>query len=283
MREGGFDVVIGNPPYIKDLKSASDYRIIGFSTLTTKNLYPLVLERGFDLVNGSGLLGWIVPVSSISTEGYSTLQELVFKRSGHFSSYDDRPSRLFDGLEHIQLTIHLIKAAIRKDPTWYVTECYRWNALERRHLFSCIGYEPVSTTFLPGCVPKLSSVREHSLLNKVWGDGKSLGLQAQRRGSHVTYYSRKVHNFLQVLDFVPEVFDGNGNLRAPTELKELAFAQEPFGNATFCALNSTLFRWWINVFTDCRHVNKRETEGFRLDLAKATLVVHRIGPNCRTR
>lgn len=269
MREGGFDVVIGNPPY-KDLKSASDYRVIGFTTLPTKNLYPLVLERGFDLVNRSGLLGWIVPVSSISTEGYSTLQELVFNRSGHFSSYDDRPSRLFDGLEHIQLTIHLIKAAIRNDPTWYVTECYRWNALERQHLFACIEYEPVSTTFLPGCVPKLSSAREHNLLNKVWGDGKSLGLQVQRGGSYVTYYSRKVHNFLQVLDFIPEVFDGKGNLRAPTELKELAFAQMPFENATFCALNSTLFRWWINVFTDCRHVNKRETEGFRLDLARAT-------------
>lgn len=230
--------------------------------LPTKNLYPLVLERGFDLVNGSGLLGWIVPVSSISTEGYSTLQELVFKRSGHFSSYDDRPSRLFDGLEHIQLTIHLIKAAIRKDPTWHVTECYRWNALERRHLFACIEYEPVSTTFLLGCVPKLSSVRERSLVNKVWGDGKNLGLQTQHGGSHVTYYSRKVHNFLQVLDFVPEVFDGNGNLRAPTELKDLAFAQVPFGNATFCALNSTLFRWWTNVFFRLPTCQQARNRGF---------------------
>lgn len=78
MREGGFDVVIGNPPY-KDLKSTVTYQVNGFNTLPTKNLYPLVLERGFYLVDTNGLLGWIVPVSSVSTEGYSTLQELVFE------------------------------------------------------------------------------------------------------------------------------------------------------------------------------------------------------------
>lgn len=268
MREGGFDVVIGNPPY-KDLKSGANYQLKGFTTLPTKNLYPLVLERGFDLANKSGLLGWIVPVSSISTEGYSPLQRLVFQRSGHFSSYDDRPSRLFDGLEHIQLTIHLIKAPIRSNPTWYVTECYRWNALERQHLFASIGYEAVNSMFLPGTLPKLSSEREHSLLDKIWGEGHSLNLQTKRGGQHVAHYSRKVHNFLQALDFVPEVFDGNDNLRPPTELKELSFSQKMHAQAVFCVLNSTLFRWWINVFTDCRHVNKRETEGFRFNLARA--------------
>ena len=269
MREGGFDVVIGNPPY-KDLKSAASYQLRGFSTLPTKNLYPLVLERGFDLVDIQGLLGWIVPVSSISTAGYSSLQELIFRRSGHFSSYDDRPSRLFDGLEHIQLTIHLIKAQAQANPTWYVTECYRWNALERQHLFDCLGYEAITRPYLPGCVAKLSSAVEHSLLDKVWHDNKAIEIQTQRRAAHVTYYSRKVHNFLQVLDFVPEVFDGQGNLRPPSELKELAFSQNSFAAAAFCALNSSLFRWYINVFSDCRHVNKRETEGFRFDLTKAT-------------
>ena len=37
----------------------------------------------------------------------------------------------------------------------------------------------------------------------------------------------------------------------------------------FCLLNSSLFRWFINVFTDCRHVNKREVEHFRLDMERA--------------
>ncbi len=267
MCEGGFDVVIGNPPY-KDLKSGANYQLKGFTTLSTKNLYPLLLERGFALTASTGRLGWIVPVSSISTEGYLPLQKLVFQRSGHFSSYDDRPARLFDGLEHIQLTIHLIKAPIRKSPIWHVTKCYRWNALERQHLFSCIEYEAVDSSFLPGTLPKLSSKREHALLDKIWCDGRNLRLQTQRGGQYIAHYSRKVHNFLQALDFIPEVFDGTDKLRPPSELKGLSFSKQTHAQVVFCALNSTLFRWWINVFTDCRHVNKRETEGFRLDLSR---------------
>ena len=76
---------------------------------------------------------------------------------------------------------------------------------------------------------------------------------------------------MQALDFVPEVFDGNGNLRPPTELKKLVFASAEESALAFCTLNSSLFRWYINVFSDCRHVNKREVEGFRLDFNKALL------------
>jgi hypothetical protein len=269
MREGGFDVVIGNPPY-KDLKRGANYRLHNFSTLATKNLYPLVLERGFDLANDQGLLGWIVPVSSISTEGYSSLQNLMFCRSGHFSSYDDRPSRLFDGLEHIRLAIHLLKASIQKHPAWNVTKCHRWNAIERPQLFDCLSYEVIGKQYLPGCLPKVSSKLENALLDKIWRGGKKIESQTQDKSDHAIYYSRKVENFLQALDFIPEVFDGQGNLRSPSELKELVFSSALDAQAMFCVLNSSLFRWYVNVFSDCRHINKREIEGFRLDLAAAT-------------
>jgi hypothetical protein len=102
----------------------------------------------------------------------------------------------------------------------------------------------------------------------MWADGKSLGAQTFDSSEHKAYYSRKVHNFLQALDFIPKVYDGNGKLRPPSELKALTFSKKDEATATFCILNSTLFRWFINVFSDCRHVNKREVEGFRCDLEK---------------
>jgi hypothetical protein len=149
-----------------------------------------------------------------------------------------------------------------------VTECYRWSAVERTNLFPTLEYESIETNFLPGCIPKLSNQTEHSILNKMWVDGKSLGAQTFDSSEHKAYYSRKVHNFLQALDFIPKVYDGNGKLRPPSELKALTFSKKDEATATFCILNSTLFRWFINVFSDCRHVNKREVEGFRCDLQK---------------
>ena len=99
---GGFDVIIGNPPYI-DLKQVLDYKVRNYATLATKNLYPLLMERSIPLATTRGRLGFIVPVSSISTEGYSELQNIVLKFPGHFNSYDDRPSRLFDGWNTLSL------------------------------------------------------------------------------------------------------------------------------------------------------------------------------------
>ena len=267
MKSGGFDVIIGNPPYY-DVKQGIPYTVRNYTTIATKNLYPLIIERCIPLSKQNGRLGLIVPISSVSTEGYLALQKLVIQLPAHFSSYDDRPSRLFDGLEHIQLTIHLLEKNLRAEPRHYATECYRWSALERATLFPLLEYEAIESNFLPGCIPKLSNSIEHSILRKVWRDGKPIGAHLTNFGMHKVYYSRKVHNFLQALDFVPKVFDGSGNVRPPSELKSLMLGSEAEALAVFCILNSTLFRWFVNSFSDCRHVNKREVEGFRCDIVK---------------
>lgn len=265
LHNGGFDVLIGNPPYY-DLKQGINYVLKDYTTLPTKNLYPIVMERCIPLTRQTGRLGFIVPVSSISTEGYSELQDIILKFPAHLSSYDDRPARLFDGLEHIQLTVHLLENRRTNKPDHFVTECYRWSAVEREHLFPTIEFENVESHYLPGCVPKISTSTEHSILRKLWADAKALGSQTTASSRHEAFYSRKVHNFLQALDFVPKVFDGKGKLRPPSELKSLTFQKHEEAEAAFCILNSTLFRWFVNVFSDCRHVNKREVEGFRCDL-----------------
>ena len=107
MQQGGFGVVIGNPPYI-ELKAVTDYRTVGYDCAEAGNLYALVIERCYRIVHTSGRQGFIVPVSSVSTDRYESLQRLLTSRNLWYSSFDDRPSRLFDGLEHIRLTIHLI-------------------------------------------------------------------------------------------------------------------------------------------------------------------------------
>jgi len=145
----------------------------------------------------------------------------------------------------------------------------RWGSDERELLFSRLEYQYAQPSYLQNTLPKLSRRIEALILDKVWRDGKAIGIQENSNGQYSVFYSRKVHNFLQALDFVPEVYDGRGNLRPPTELKELQFSWDGEAAIVFCILNSTLFRWFINVFSDCRHVNKREVEGFRFDLQRA--------------
>ena len=261
MASGGFDVVIGNPPY-KDLKSGGATDVKGYETFPTKNLYPLCFERSLEIGRKDARIGLIVPVSSISTDGYKSLQALVFKRNAYLSSFDDRPSRLFDGLEHIQLTIHLLENRVVDFPKIYVTNCKRWSAIERINLFPTLNYVFPPKHHLPNTIPKIGSDLEKQLWIQVSKMTFPMAVSYGQGDVATVNYSRKVHNFLQVIDFIPEVYGADGNLRPPTELKRLNFPTRELAALSLCLLNSSLFRWYIQIFTDCRHVNKREVDNF---------------------
>lgn len=77
----GFDVVIGNPPYV-DLKALSkevvkqifkDYK----TAQNRINLYSTFIEKGIDLLNTNGILTYINPNSMLVNESYEKLRELI--------------------------------------------------------------------------------------------------------------------------------------------------------------------------------------------------------------
>ena len=49
----------------------------------------------------------------------------------------------------------------------------------------------------------------------------------------------------------------------------MAFASKAHAKLALCCLNSSLFYWFVTVFSDCRHVNRREVDAFPIDLAAA--------------
>jgi hypothetical protein len=266
MKKGGFDSVIGNPPYI-ELKELGEYYPINYGTEDAGNIYALMLERSLSLRAANGRVGVIVPVSSVSTDRYKVLQDLLSKNQLHYSSFDDRPSRLFEGLEHIRLTIHLLglPSVTRR---LFSTRYNKWSSVQRPQLFDTLRYAESSAVSLNGALPKLSCDLEVEILSKLLGDPPRLSLFYSRSSPHRIFYSRKVGYFLQVLDFEPVVLDGNGDRRPPSEFKELRFGTEKQARMALCCLNSNLFYWFITVMSDCRHVNKREIDGFPVNLSK---------------
>ena len=74
---------------------------------------------------------------------------------------------------------------------------------------------------------------------------------------------------MQILDFVPAIYDSSGNLRTPSELKEIEFSNQRTRDGLLGFLNSSLFYWLVTVFSDCRNLNKREIDMSRFNLADA--------------
>ena len=125
---------------------------------------------------------------------------------------------------------------------------------------------------MDGSLPKLSHQIERSIIQRMSAQRHTLKDFSVRDGKHKIFYSRKVGYFLQVLDFEPTRTDGRGRRRPPSEFKQLAFASKAHAKLALCCLNSSLFYWFVTVFSDCRHVNRREVDAFPIDLAAAASI-----------
>lgn len=79
--KGGFDIVIGNPPYV-DVKSLNNsYVKLLFEIFTTTenriNLYSIFLEQGWSLLNNKGTLCYINPNSLLINSSYTKIRSLL--------------------------------------------------------------------------------------------------------------------------------------------------------------------------------------------------------------
>ena len=261
MKSGGFDVVIGNPPYVERRVIQDQYSIRNYKTDSTNNLYAYMSERGLALLKSGFRFGFIIPLSSMSTDKFDSLQKVFLAQdSVWLSNFDDRPARLFEGLEHIQLTIVLCQRKLKNDPEQlFVTRCMKWSAVERENLFATLRYARLPRhKYLDSSTPKVDTSTELEILSKLWSQLRTLGSSAITRGNNVVYYTRKVHAFLNVLDFVPEIRTGSGRRRDPSEQKTVEFRTAAEAHAALCVLNSSMFRWFVTVFSDCRNLNRRE-------------------------
>lgn len=79
--KGGFDVVIGNPPFV-DIKQIEDsqieYLFSHYKTAENRiNLYAIFIEKGYSLVKEQGFLSYVNPNSMLLNSSYFKLRKLI--------------------------------------------------------------------------------------------------------------------------------------------------------------------------------------------------------------
>ncbi len=270
VENGGFDVIIGNPPYVEYREVKKQYRIQKYKTEECGNLYAFSVEKMKSLLGKEGRFGVIIPVASVCTDRYLALQKILTETGNLIiSNYNDRPSKLFEGLEHIRLSIILCE---RNEETNFIftTKYNKWNKLEREKLFSKLTYTETISLIKSGSIPKLQAEFEKDILQKVLSQRKILSFYARKRSSNLIYYTRKLSGFVQVLDRIPLIYDSQGDQREPSELKSIAFETTEIKNIFLSVLNSNLFYWFLTIYSDCRNLNQREIYNINFDFEQAT-------------
>ncbi|NQU03812.1 MAG: Eco57I restriction-modification methylase domain-containing protein, partial [Syntrophaceae bacterium] len=263
LRNGGFNVVIGNPPYV-EYRKVKDYSVRNYLTFNCKDLYAFVMERSVLLMETGGHLGMIVPVSIVSTDGFEDLRAYL-KESLSFSwsiGFAERPSKLFTGVEK-RLSIWL--TCRKKDgvKSSFFSKYYRWLAEERGNLFSLISFvhSEREEQLVGTSIPKVSDQLEIEILSKLSAK-KPLGAYLKRNTVDIVYYTRKVRYFVQFFDFIPKILDEKGRRISPSELKFLYCDSKLERDVIIAILNSSLFFWFYSAFSDVRNVNRREILDF---------------------
>lgn len=85
-QQGGFDVVIGNPPYVNlaNIKDAEEREYLKLEFETAKNksdLYSFFTEKAIKLLKNGGILGFIFSNSWLGTDSFSKFREYLVKNT----------------------------------------------------------------------------------------------------------------------------------------------------------------------------------------------------------
>lgn len=279
MAHGGFDAVIGNPPYVQYTRDSLGYRFLGsqYRTLACGDLYSLFTERSIKLLRSGGRVGLILPISIFSAGKFTSLQDFVRDSADPLwiSCFANRPSQLFQGAQN-RLTILLARSSFGTEASGRhvsTSQYFRWRPDERSTLFTTrIAYATLEShhTVLPNALEKLGSPLEiHAFRRLVRPPGERLAAALVSNSRFKVVYTRAFSYFLAFLESPPEVLHlPTGTVREPSELKSLYLASRASAMATIAALSSSTFFWYYCVVSDGRHLNKREITAFSFNPEK---------------
>jgi len=258
--KGGFDVIIGNPPYVEYSKVKSQYTIKGYQTESCGNLYAFVVERAMVLLNDKGLMGVITPISLPSTPRMSQLRDLLVSKSVKIwdSNYSDRPGTLFNGV-HQKLSIILMKKGDKKmnATSLFVTRYCHWysnkDSNERHYLMNYIKYTLMPNGF--GAVWfKYSDTIEYNIFYKI--KSKKISLILYLNG-HSTNFSLALRMMYWSKCFID---------KKSKEYKEFFVNSKEERDVLVSVLNSTLYFWFWETLSDGWHITNKELQYFFIDI-----------------
>lgn len=257
MQSGGFDLIIGNPPYINRKKVA--YELLVPEDENFSDIYGNILIKTLSLICRNGRCGMIVPLSLAFSKNFQKLRnKLIGWGSNWFSSYDNL-SPLFKGVDQ-RCTIWI---GNKSKPEVFVAPMFRWHSSYRQFLFSNLIHTQITNfklDLITFGLPKLNGVHQNNLIHALMAPkiNQCRTLLSQRfcEGSEFGF-SQTTRNYISVfLEDPPSLNQGSYSKIKTSQIGRIELV---CNKAVYAALASTageLYFWYWLVRGDGFHVTK---------------------------
>ena len=262
LNSGGFDVIIGNPPYVVNTPEKVAYEIKEglYKTYSCKNLYAFVYERSLQLAHKNSSVGLIIQLTALSSEKMSPLQDLLLRRGLLVApSFPRRPESIFDGVE-MPVTILISRARNFGMFTSRVSRFYTEERPQALNVMALVSHEARLHGHRLG---KLGTALEAELFLKLNKANLYLELLTSESSDHLLYYQEACRYWVKACKGYP-FFRRNGERMAPPHGRTACFTTRAASAFATCLINSTLFYWFYSAFSDCEHINDALIRTFKI-------------------
>lgn len=242
MYNGGFDIIIGNPPYVSMAKI--DY-IKSTKAFKCSDLYGFVIRRVQEILSGEGRHGFIVMHNLAFSRNFTDVRKLLREKAGSqwFSFYSRIPAGLFSGDVRVRNCIYLTS---HTGETRYTTRLHRWFSEQRETLFDAGVY--YASFKEADVIPMLEDDRLQAIYENQ--RGTSLELLKDKMNGKDLYYKQVAYNFLSVSQVKPDSYDIDKNAVPQTGLDEIKFQLAYYPYILLLCCGRFYFTKWLTYGDD---------------------------------
>jgi hypothetical protein len=224
------------------------------------------MERSVEIMKDSALLGFVIQQPFSSTQRMKLIRDLLLEKSSMVlcSTYDDRPSKLFDGIHHARIAISISQKSLKAAKSKvYVTPYEKWYGEERECLFQLLPYSVSKQNETLGCFPKIGSSIESEIISKIIScEYKFADLISGDKTENNIYYKITGVGHWFTITARPPKFLRQGQESSSTRENLISFSDKKTRDKALAVLNSSLFYWFYQVRTNCRDFNPSDYKTF---------------------
>ncbi len=246
-----YEIILGNPPYVEDSKSCTEPEI------RYGNIFANVLQNSSMLLDKKGVLGFIIPLSYVSTIRMKKIRKFMKNNfdTQYILNYADRPDCLFASV-HQKLSILFAQKDVLKKEVFTSSYQY-WYKTERDILFADIKLESNSFQF-DDFYPKIGNYLEKSIFTKIISQkGSDILALDNIGGTKNVFLNMRACFWIKAFSFNP----------GSKEYKGFSFDPK-IQSFVLCLLNSSLFFLFWNIVSDCWHITNKDLKNFLIPIGK---------------